>query len=51
MQAAMEADNGIGIDGPIRPGNGRRMAGETEREDAVSGYTDQGHIFAIGYIK
>jgi mannonate dehydratase len=27
------------------------MVGESDREDAMAGYTDMGRLFAIGYIK
>ncbi|WP_435180539.1 mannonate dehydratase [Halorussus sp. AFM4] len=51
MLAAMEAYRDVGFDGPIRPDHVPRMLGEEDREDAMSGYTDTGRLFAIGYMK
>ncbi|NGM68882.1 TIM barrel protein [Natronolimnobius sp. AArcel1] len=51
MRAAMDAYQDAGFDGPIRPDHVPRMVGEDDREDAMSGYTDMGRLFSIGYIK
>ncbi|WP_207891199.1 mannonate dehydratase [Natrarchaeobius oligotrophus] len=51
MKAAIEAYKNIGFDGPIRPDHVPRMIGESDREEAMSGYTDMGRLFAIGYMK
>ncbi|MEY7851884.1 mannonate dehydratase [Natrarchaeobius sp. A-rgal3] len=51
MKAAIEAYRDVGFDGPIRPDHVPRMVGETDRDEAMSGYTDMGRLFAIGYLK
>jgi mannonate dehydratase len=51
MRAAIEAYRDVGFEGPIRPDHVPRMIGESDREDTMSGYTDMGRLFAIGYIK
>jgi mannonate dehydratase len=51
MQAAIDAYQDIGFDGPIRPDHVPRMVGEDDRDAAMAGYTDMGRLFAIGYIK
>jgi len=51
MKAAIEAYQDAGFDGPIRPDHVPKMAGAEEREEAMSGYTDMGRLFAIGYIE
>jgi mannonate dehydratase len=50
MKAAIEAYREVGFDGPIRPDHVPKMVGETDREEATTGYTDLGRLFAIGYI-
>lgn len=51
MQAAIDAYRAVGFDGPIRPDHVPRLAEEGERSETMPGYTDQGRLFAIGYIK
>jgi len=51
MKAAIEAYREVGFDGPIRPDHVPRMVGESDRDDAMVGYTDMGRLFAVGYIK
>ena len=51
MKTAIRAYEEIGFDGPIRPDHVPRMFGEEDREEAMSGYTDRGRLFAIGYIR
>lgn len=51
MKEAIEAYQEIGFEGLIRPDHVPVMAGETGRSDAMSGYTDLGRLFAVGYIK
>jgi mannonate dehydratase len=51
MKAAIEAYRDVGFDGPIRPDHVPRMVGETDRAEAMSGYTDMGRLFAVGYIE
>jgi mannonate dehydratase len=51
MRAAMDAYHDIGFDGPIRPDHVPKMAGETDRDGTMAGYTDMGRLFSIGYIK
>jgi mannonate dehydratase len=51
MKAAIEAYRNIGFDGPIRPDHVPKMLNEADREETMSGYTDMGRLFAIGYIK
>ena len=51
MLAAMEAYREVGFDGPIRPDHVPKMLGEEDREGTMAGYTDQGRLFAIGYMK
>lgn len=51
MKAAIEAYKEINFDGSIRPDHVPRMVGEEDRDEAMSGYTDMGRLFAIGYIK
>ena len=51
MKAAMDAYREIGFDGPIRPDHVPRMVGEDDRAEAMSGYTDMGLLYAIGYIR
>ena len=51
MQAAMDAYREIGFDGPIRPDHVPRMVGEDDRAEAMSGYTDMGRLYAVGYMR
>ena len=51
MLAAMRAYREVGFDGPIRPDHVPRMVDDEDREGAMSGYTDTGRLFAIGYMK
>ena len=51
MLATMQAYQEIGFDGPIRPDHVPRMLGEEDRSGTMSGYTDMGRLFAVGYIK
>jgi len=51
MKAVMDAYREIGFDGPIRPDHVPRMVGEDDRDEAMSGYTDIGLLYAIGYIR
>lgn len=51
MLAAMRAYRDVGFDGPIRPDHVPRMLGEQHREESQAGYTDQGRLFAVGYMK
>jgi len=51
MKAAVETYEDVGFDGPIRLDHVPRMVGEEDRDDAMSGYTDMGRLFAVGYIK
>ena len=51
MKAAIEAYQEVGFDGPIRPDHVPKMVGEDDREEAMSGYTDMGRLFSVGYIK
>lgn len=48
MQAAMEAYDDVGFDGPIRPDHVPTMAGE---DNSIPGYHITGKLFAVGYIK
>lgn len=51
MLATMEAYRDVGFDGPIRPDHVPKMLGEEDREGAMTGYTDMGRLYAIGYMK
>lgn len=51
MLAAMAAYRDIGFAGPIRPDHVPRMLDEGDREEAHSGYTDMGRLFAVGYMR
>ncbi len=51
MKAAIEAYRSIGFDGPIRPDHVPKMLDEEDRDATMTGYTDMGRLFAIGYIK
>lgn len=51
MKAAIEAYQDAGYDGPIRPDHVPKMLGEDDRDETMTGYTDMGRLFAIGYIK
>ncbi|SDN23537.1 mannonate dehydratase [Halogranum gelatinilyticum] len=51
MLATMQAYQEIGFDGPIRPDHVPRMLGEEDRSGTMSGYTDMGRLFAVGYMK
>ncbi len=51
MKAAIEAYRSIGFDGPIRPDHVPKMLDEDDRDETMTGYTDMGRLFAIGYIK
>jgi len=51
MKAAIEAYQDVGFEGPVRPDHVPRMVGEEDREEAMSGYTDMGRLFAVGYLK
>lgn len=51
MLAAIEAYREIGFDGPIRPDHVPKMLDETDRDEAMPGYTDLGRLFSIGYMK
>jgi mannonate dehydratase len=51
MRQAIETYREVGFDGPIRPDHVPRLVGEQQRADAMPGYTDNGRLFAIGYIK
>ena len=51
MRAAMDAYHEVGFNGPIRPDHVPKMAGETDRDGTMAGYTDMGRLFSIGYIK
>jgi mannonate dehydratase len=50
MKAAVEAYRNVGFDGPIRPDHVPRMLDEGDRDEAMSGYTDLGRLYAVGYI-
>jgi mannonate dehydratase len=51
MKAAIQAYREVGFEGPIRPDHVPRMLDETDREEAMGGYTDMGRLFAIGYMR
>jgi mannonate dehydratase len=51
MRAAMDAYRDVGFDGPIRPDHVPKMLEEDDRDEAMSGYTDMGRLFAVGYIR
>jgi mannonate dehydratase len=51
MLATIRAYREIGFDGPIRPDHVPRMVGERDREETMSGYTDMGRLFAVGYME
>ncbi len=51
MLAAIEAYRSVGFDGPIRPDHVPKMLNESDRSEAMAGYTDLGRLFAIGYMK
>ena len=51
MRAAIDAYREVGFAGSLRPDHVPRMVGETDREEAMAGYTDMGRLFAIGYIR
>jgi mannonate dehydratase len=51
MRAAIDAYQDIGFDGPIRPDHVPKMVDEDDRDEAMTGYTDMGRLFAVGYIK
>ena len=51
MLAAMQAYRDAGFEGPIRPDHVPRMVGERDREEAQSGYTDMGRLYAVGYMR
>ena len=51
MLAAMQAYRDVGFDGPIRPDHVPRMLDETDRDEAMGGYTDMGRLFAVGYMR
>jgi mannonate dehydratase len=51
MKAAIEAYRDVGFDGPIRPDHVPKMVGEDDRPEAMTGYTDMGRLFAVGYIE
>jgi len=51
MQAAIDAYRSAGFDGPIRPDHVPRMLDEEDRDAAMSGYTDMGRLFAVGYMR
>ncbi len=51
MLATMRAYRDVGFDGPIRPDHVPKMLGEEDRGGAMTGYTDMGRLFAIGYMR
>jgi mannonate dehydratase len=51
MKAAMDAYRKIEFDGPIRPDHVPRMFHESDRDEAMPGYTDMGRLYAIGYMR
>jgi mannonate dehydratase len=50
MRAAIDAYQETGFDGPIRPDHVPKMLDEDDRNEAMTGYTDLGRLFAVGYI-
>ena len=51
MLAAMAAYRDIGFEGSIRPDHVPKMIGEDDRAEAMTGYTDMGRLFAVGYME
>ena len=51
MATAINTYREVGFDGPIRPDHVAKMVGETDREEAMEGYTDLGRLWAIGYLR
>jgi mannonate dehydratase len=51
MKAAIEAYQSTDFDGPIRPDHVPKMVDETDRDEAMEGYTDMGRLYAVGYIR
>jgi mannonate dehydratase len=51
MKAAIEAYQSADFDGPIRPDHVPKMVDETDRDEAMEGYTDMGRLYAVGYIR
>ena len=51
MQEAIDTYQRVGFDAAIRPDHVPRMLDEQDRDAAMSGYTDMGRLFAVGYMR